>query len=156
VDEPESWRWFWLGAAVLLALSELAVPGTFFMASFAVGALVACVLAFAGLAVGLEWAAFVVVSAIALGGLVPLGRRINATPGRGQVGGTRLDGHRGVVLEQIPAGPHATGRVRVEREEWRAESLDGAPIEAGTTVLVLRISGARLIVRALETFEEPV
>jgi membrane protein implicated in regulation of membrane protease activity len=146
VDDPDSWRWFWLAAAVFFALSELAVPGTFFMLSFAVGAAFACILAFADVGVGWEWAAFLAVSAIALAGLVPLGRRVNNRPGAGRVGATRLGGRHAVVLQEIPAGPHATGRVRVEREEWRAESVDGSPIAAGTTVQVIRVAGTRLIV----------
>jgi membrane protein implicated in regulation of membrane protease activity len=104
--------------------------------------------------VGWEWAAFVVVSATALAALVPIGRRINSRPGPDRVGATRLNGRRAVVLQEIPPGPHATGRVRVEREEWRAESIDGASIDEGKTVVVLRVDGTRLIVRALETFEE--
>jgi membrane protein implicated in regulation of membrane protease activity len=154
VDDPESWRWFWLIATLVFAVSELAAPGTFFMLSFAAGAFVASVLAFAGVGVGWEWAAFVVVSAIALAALVPIGRRINAKPSADRVGATRLNGRRAVVLQAIPSGPHATGRVRVEREEWRAESADGGSIEPGQTVVVLRVDGTRLIVRALETFEE--
>ena len=155
MDEPENWRWFWLVATVFFAVSELAVPGTFFMLSFAAGALVACILAFADVGVGLEWAAFVVVSAVALAALVPIGRRINAKQVEGgKVGSTRLNGRRAVVLQEIPSGPHSTGLVRVEREEWRAESVDGAPIDTGATVVVLRVDGTRLIVRALETFEE--
>jgi membrane protein implicated in regulation of membrane protease activity len=155
VDDPESWRWFWLIATVFFAASELAVPGTFFMVSFAVGALFACILAFAGAGVGWEWAAFVIVSAIALAALVPIGRRLNAKGGSdSRVGSTRLNGRRAIVLQEIPSGPHATGRVRVEREEWRAESVDGGSIDPGKTVVVLRVDGTRLIVRALETFEE--
>jgi membrane protein implicated in regulation of membrane protease activity len=50
------------------------------------------------------------------------------------------------VLSEIPAGVHATGLVRVEREEWRAESVDGSAIPAGTAVEVLRVDGTRLIV----------
>ncbi|MGH8977382.1 MAG: NfeD family protein, partial [Acidimicrobiia bacterium] len=77
-----------------------------------------------------------------------------AKPSADRVGATRLNGRRAVVLQAIPSGPHATGRVRVEREEWRAESADGGSIEPGQTVVVLRVDGTRLIVRALETFEE--
>jgi inner membrane protein len=146
VDEPETWRWVWLAAAVVFALGELAVPGTFFMISFAVGALVACVLAFAGVNVGIEWAAFIAVTALSLIALVPIGRRLNAKPGVHGVGSTRVQGRRAVVLESIPNGTHETGRVRVEREEWRAESVDGSAIAAGTTVRVLRVDGTRLIV----------
>ena len=47
VDDSESWRWIWLAATVVLAASELVMPGTFFMISFAAGALVATIAALA-------------------------------------------------------------------------------------------------------------
>jgi membrane protein implicated in regulation of membrane protease activity len=150
MDEPENWRWIWLGATVVLALAELAVPGTFFLISFAFGALVACILAFFDVNVGIQWLVFAGASAVALGALVPIGRRISAKPGITGVGATRFEGRRGMVLRDIPSGPNGTGLVRVEREEWRAESADGIPIAEGTTVNVLRVDGTRLIVSPLE------
>ena len=38
--------------------------------------------------------------------------------------------------------------VRVDREEWRAETVDGAPIAAGTIVQVVEVQGTRVIVAA--------
>ncbi|GIU85953.1 MAG: hypothetical protein KatS3mg009_0468 [Acidimicrobiia bacterium] len=152
--DADSWRWIWLAGAVFFALAEIAVPGTFFMLSFAVGAVVACVLAFGDVGVGVQWLAFVATTGVALGALVPIGRRINASPGITGVGATRFAGRRAVVLQEIPPGPHSTGLVRVEREEWRAESHDGAPIAAGTVVEVLRVDGTRLIVGPLRGSEE--
>lgn len=149
VDDPDSWRWIWLGGTLFLAVGELATPGMFFMLSFAIGAAVACVLAFAGVDVAIEWLAFVAASAAALAALVPLGRRMAAAE-QTAVGATRWAGRRAVVLEPISAGPHATGLVRVEREQWRAESADGTAIGEGKTVQVLRVDGTRLIVGPLE------
>jgi membrane protein implicated in regulation of membrane protease activity len=146
LDDAETWRWIWLLATVVLAGSELAVPGTFFMISFAAGALVATVLAFAGLGVAGQWLAFVVGSGIALALLVPVGRRLSRGSAPSAVGANRWAGRRAVVLETIPAGAHETGLVRVEREQWRAESADGAEVAVGTTVRVLRVDGTRLVV----------
>jgi membrane protein implicated in regulation of membrane protease activity len=146
VNEPENWRWIWLAATVGLAVAELAVPGTFFLVSFAVGALIACILAFFDVNIGVQWLSFAIGSGIALAALVPIGRRMNTAPGITGVGATRLDGRRAVVLADIPAGPHETGMVRVEREEWRAESASGIPIAAGTVVTVVRVDGTRLVV----------
>lgn len=153
--DTDAWRWIWLAGAVLFALAEIAVPGTFFMLSFAAGAVLACVLAFLDVNVGIQWLAFVGTTGAALAALVPIGRRINATPGITGVGATRFTGRRAVVLEAIPGAPHATGLVRLEREEWRAESSDGAPIPAGTTVQVLRVDGTRLIVGPAPDAKEP-
>ena len=50
-----------------------------------------------------------------------------------------------VVLEEINDVQN-TGRVRMGKEEWRAESNSGNDITAGTKVVVVSISGTRLIV----------
>lgn len=146
LNDSETWRWIWLVATVVLAVGEIAVPGTFFMISFAIGAALAAAVAFLGAGLPLQWLCFVAGSGVALALLVPLGRRLNRTTGEAGVGATRWEGRVGVVLGPIPAGPHETGLVRVEREEWRAESVDGRAVDAGTTVRVLRVDGTRLIV----------
>jgi len=38
----------------------------------------------------------------------------------------------------------------MEREEWRAESIDGSAVAAGETVAVVRVDGTRLIVGPVE------
>jgi membrane protein implicated in regulation of membrane protease activity len=146
MDDADTWRWIWLAAAVAFAIGEIAAPGTFFLLSFAAGAAVACVLAFADVAVGWQWLVFVVATAVALAGLVPMGRRLDRASTGGAVGATRFAGQRAVVLESIPGAAHATGLVRLEREQWRAESAHGREIPAGTTVTVVRVDGTRLIV----------
>ena len=40
--------------------------------------------------------------------------------------------------------------VRVDREEWRAQSVDGRAIPAGATVRVVRAEGTRVVVEPLE------
>ena len=46
MDSPEDWRWVWIIATAVFAIGELTSPGSFFMLPFAIGALVATVLAF--------------------------------------------------------------------------------------------------------------
>ncbi|MBK8048882.1 MAG: NfeD family protein [Anaerolineales bacterium] len=66
--------------------------------------------------------------------------------GQNQVGIDRVLGQQAVVLEEV--NPlHARGMVRVAREEWRADSLDGQVIPRGSIVDVVRVEGTRLIVR---------
>jgi membrane protein implicated in regulation of membrane protease activity len=136
------------GAAVVLALGELAIPGTFFVVSFAIGAAVAAVASFLGASVLVGWVCFVGGSALALAVLIPIGRRLNRAGGGDPTGATRWVGQRAVVLTAIPAGPHETGIVRLQREEWRAESADGNAIAMGTEVEVLRVDGTRVVVQA--------
>jgi membrane protein implicated in regulation of membrane protease activity len=152
LDSPETWRWIWMVTAAVLVVGEMVTPAAFFFLPFAVGAFVAALTAFAGASVGLEWLAFVGVSGAAFAGLWPLGRRLDRQSGGvlSGVGANRLLGKQAVVLEDIPDMPHDTGLVRVERERWKAESLTGDPIPAGSTVLVSRVDGTRLIVTLLQ------
>lgn len=149
-DSPESWRWVWLAAMVLFALGEIFVPGTFFMISFALGAAAASITAFLGGGIVLEWVLFVAVSAGSLAVLVPIGRRLDRVHTGPGAGANRWVGQDAVVLAEIPEGVHETGLVRVEREEWRAESADGRAVPSGTRVRVVRVDGTRLVVEAPE------
>jgi membrane protein implicated in regulation of membrane protease activity len=155
-DSPETWRWIWMVTAALLVVGEMLTPAAFFFLPFALGALAAALTAFAGGSVGVEWLAFVGVSTAAFAGLWPLGRRLDRSSGGSfsGVGANRLLGKQAVVLEDIGDLPHDTGLVRVERERWRAESLTGDHIAAGSTVLVSRVDGTRLVVALLQEPKE--
>jgi membrane protein implicated in regulation of membrane protease activity len=65
------------------------------------------------------------------------------------VGSRRLLGHSAVVVREIPAGGDV-GLVRVDREEWRAQSTDGSAIASGTAVRVADVQGTRVIVAAVD------
>ncbi len=153
-NSPDTWRWIWVAAAVIFTVGEIAVAGSFFLLPFAAGALVAAVVAFTGGSVGLEWFAFVVVSAIGSAVLRPLAKRLDQGPTHA-IGANRWVGREAYVLRDIPAEPGATGLIRLDREEWRAESLMGVPIPAGSTVLVSRVDGTRLVVLPLQEPLEP-
>lgn len=141
------WRWVWLAAALVFGLGEMASAGTFFLAPFALGAVGAAVASFAGAPIGLGWLVFVGLSAVSFAAMRPIARRLDATTRTPLgVGATRLVGERGIVLSAVPEGPDEVGLVRLGREEWRAQSLDGSPIAAQTPVTVLEVRGTRVIV----------
>jgi membrane protein implicated in regulation of membrane protease activity len=146
MESPEVWRWVWLVATVAFAGGEIAVAGSFFLLPFAIGAAVACVLAFLDVGVAWQWLAFVGVSALSLLALFPLRRRLDRGAPQDGIGARRLLGQPATVLEALPGGPAATGLVRVGREEWRAESLDGTSIPAGAVVKVVEVRGTRVVV----------
>ena len=100
-----------------------------------------------------EWLGFVVSSGVASAVLWPLGHRMDrrGAPIEGTPGARRWIGQRAEVLKAIPGGVAGTGTIRLEREEWRAESADGHPIEAGAVVQVLRIDGTRAVVERVST-----
>lgn len=150
MDSPEVWRWIWVVVAGAGAIGEMATAGSFFLLPFAAGGAVAAVLAFAGVAVGLEWLAFVGVSIAGVVATRPLARRLDLQSSSEGIGARRWIGQTATVLEAIPSGPQATGLVRLGRAEWRAESLEGIGIDAHTLVKVVDLSGTRLVVWPLD------
>lgn len=143
MDDPDVWRWIWLGAAVVLGVGEMATTG-FFLLPFALGALVAAILAFLGAALALQLVVFAGVSVAVFAALRPLAHRLDQSTADHGIGAKRLVGETATVLE--PIGATEAGMVRVGTEEWRAESADGAPIEAGSAVVVREIRGTRVVV----------
>jgi membrane protein implicated in regulation of membrane protease activity len=162
LDAAETWRWIWLATATAMIVAEVVTPVAFVFLPFALGAFVAALLAFAGASVTVEWSLFAAISLVAFASLWPIGRRLERTAGGGVlpgVGANRLVGKQALVLEPIGGPAHATGLVQVEREKWRAESLTGDAIPAGSVTLVARVDGARVVVSLLDlpphTTEEP-
>lgn len=145
-DSPEAWRWIWVTLAAVLAVGEIAVAGTFFLLSFAIGAGAGAVAAFLGGGLAVQWLTFVVASAVSVGVLVPIGRRLDRHHPAPPAGSSRWEGRLATVITPIPAGLHETGLVRIDREEWRAETTNGAELQAGALVVVARVEGTRLVV----------
>jgi len=155
VDDPEQWRWIWMGAAFVFLVGEMLSPGSFFLLPFAVGAGVAAVLAFADVDLVWQWVAFVGISAVFVAGLRPLARRLDTGAAADGIGARRLIGEHGTILEAIDdRGDH--GQARINREEWRAESVDGSPIEEGTRVRVGEVRGTRVVVSTVDVPDSAV
>ncbi|MBW3537142.1 MAG: NfeD family protein [Actinobacteria bacterium] len=150
LGSPEVWRFIWLTAAVGFALGELALAGSFFLAPFAVGAAAAAGSAFVGLPVGVSWAVFLAVSFVAFAGFRPLARRLDLRSPQSAVGAGRWVNREALVVRDIDARSDTKGAVRLDREEWTAESLTGDRIPVGSRVLVCRVEGTRLVVMPLE------
>jgi membrane protein implicated in regulation of membrane protease activity len=139
--DNETWRWVWVIATLVLGFGEIVTAG-FFMLPFAVGALVATILAWLDVAPLVQLLTFLAVSLVALFALQRFVKKINKeTP---LMGSNRMLGQRGKVIEIIDP-QSGTGRVRVETEEWRA-TTDGDDLEVGAAVRVTGIRGTRLVV----------
>jgi membrane protein implicated in regulation of membrane protease activity len=149
--DPEVWRWVWLAAAAAFIVGEITVAGTFFLLPFGLGAAVAAVFAFSGAGSATGWFIFVVVSLVATLAVRPIVRRLDATGDPLKVGAERLIGQEGVVISDLSADAERMGAVRVGREEWHAESADGADLATGTEIEVVDIRGTRAIVRPIDT-----
>lgn len=136
---------FWLVVACLLGLGELHTGG-FFLAPFALGALVATALTFAGVGAVGGVVAFLAGSLLTLGALRPLARRHRRLPPAIRTGAAALVGRTGVVLERI-ANREAMGCVRIDGELWTARSYDEDDvIDTGEQVHVVEIRGATALV----------
>jgi membrane protein implicated in regulation of membrane protease activity len=148
---PASVWWVWMILAAICIIGEIFTAG-FFLLWFGIGALVAGLLALLGLGAGWQWAAFVVVSGV----LFVVSRRFaerftkKQPPG---IGADRFIGKRGVVLEEIDNAKN-TGRVRIDKEEWRADSDTDTVISVGSRVQVTRLDGTHMVVKPIEEENE--
>ena len=133
----------WLAAAVIFGIVE-GVTYNLVSVWFAGGAVAAFFTALLGGGFPLQLGLFVVISAILLACLRPLARRRAATP-RTPTNADRIIGMTAVVTETID-NIQGTGAVKVSGAEWTARTENGAVIEAGAQVTILRISGVKVYV----------
>ncbi len=144
---PAEYWWIWMILAALFIVGEIFTAG-FFLLWFGVGSAVAGLLALWGIGLVGQLTAFVLVSFV----LFALSRRFADRFSKKQppgIGADRFVGRRGVVLEEIDNDTN-TGRVRLDKEEWRADSETGDLIGEGTPVQVTGVSGTHVIVRLTE------
>jgi membrane protein implicated in regulation of membrane protease activity len=135
----------WVVAACVLGLGEMHTGG-FFLAPFALGALVAALVSLAGLALPLALVVFLLTSLLVLLTLRPVARRHIQHPPRIRTGAAALVGSDAIVLERI-ANQEGVGCVRIGGEVWTARSYeDDEVIPAGERVQVVEIRGATALV----------
>jgi membrane protein implicated in regulation of membrane protease activity len=150
MDNPENWVWIWLLTAVGFGVGEILTAGSFFLLPFAVGAAASFGAAALGAGLALQWILFLALSIAAFAALRPIAHRLDRDYPDHGIGANYLRGSQGMVMQGIAANNAELGMVRVERQEWRAESLDGRPIEAGTLVKVAEVRGTRVVVFPVE------
>jgi len=135
----------WIVLACIFGIGEL-LTTSFFLAPFAVGALLGALVAAIGGGVGGAFATFVVVSLLMLWVVRPIARSHRRMPPQIRTGTAALVGRRAVVLERI-ANHEGVGCVRIDGEVWTARAYDEERvIEAGTPVEVVEIRGATALV----------
>jgi membrane protein implicated in regulation of membrane protease activity len=135
----------WLIAACAFGIGEMLTTG-FFLAPFAVGALVAAVVDGIGAGAIGSWIAFVVVSLLTLGVVRPIARSHMRTPPQMRTGAAALVGKRAIVLERI-ANDEGVGCIKIDGEVWTARAFDeDQVIDRGTRVEVVEIRGAIALV----------
>ncbi|MEJ2722488.1 MAG: NfeD family protein [bacterium] len=143
--------WLWMILAAVFVVGEI-FTAAFFLLWFGVGAAVSGFLALMGASAGWQLGVFVVVSLV----LVVVSRRFAERVTKRQppgIGADRFVGNECIVLETVDNSRN-TGRVRMGREEWRAESATGAAIAKGAHVRVVRLSGTHLVVDLMTEGEQ--
>jgi membrane protein implicated in regulation of membrane protease activity len=135
----------WLVAACVLGVAEMH-QGGFYLAPFAVGALLAAVVGLLGVGAALSAVVFALASGMVFATLRPVARRHRHLPPPIRTGAAALVGRPAIVLERI-ANDEGVGCVRIDGEVWTARSYDEHEvIDAGEKVEVVEIRGATALV----------
>lgn len=135
----------WLIAAIALVILEICTAG-FGVICFAIGAAFSALSA--GLNVGITWqiVIFAVVSLLAFIFLRPVVLRLLEKKSKDvKTNADAIVGRIGVVSERIDAEQH-TGRVAIDGDDWKAVSKDGATIEKGRSVKIVKLDSIILTV----------
>ena len=134
---------FWVLLAVIFAAGEV-MSLSFFLAPFAVGALLGAVADLAGLSTVAAVLVFLISSALLLGFVRPIARRHMYTAPQIRTGTAALVGKTALVTQQVN---DRSGAVKLDGEVWTARTYaEGDVIEAGRKVHVVEIRGATALV----------
>ncbi|MBK9758760.1 MAG: NfeD family protein [Flavobacteriales bacterium] len=141
------WHW-WAGAAILLLIAEIFVPG-FFLVCLGIGCAGASIAAAVGGGPGFQLLAFSILALVAFFTIRPLLMKQFWKENGVKTNVDALIGQRGKVTQDFEAGLRL-GRVSVGGDDWRAESINDKPIHAGDLVKIVRVDSNTLIVKPLE------
>ena len=135
--------WFWLGAIVFFGVVEGVTAGLVSI-WFVLGAAAALIAALLNAALAVQFAGFLIVSALALVATRPLVKKLRA----GKPVPTNLDrviGAAGRVTETVD-NSIASGAVYVDGKTWTARSADGSILPKGQMVRIVKMEGVKLFV----------
>jgi len=137
--------WHWLVLGLVLAATELASAGGFYVIFFGLGAIVVGLLGWAGWSgpVWLQLAEFTGIS-LALMGLFRrrLLRAVQPLPQAPSI--DTLVGEIAIAAEDVPAG--GVGRVELRGTGWSARAENSQPIARGSRCVVTRVEGLMLVI----------
>lgn len=137
--------WLWLAGGLALLVVELVTPSGFFIMFFGLGALTVGVLARMH-AAGPPWAQWLLFSALSIGYLLLLRRRLRrgleAPPDRAV---DTLVGE--LAVPQVRLLPGEVGRIEARGTTWTGQNDDTDAIEPGRRCRVVRVDGLLLGIR---------
>jgi membrane protein implicated in regulation of membrane protease activity len=135
----------WVIAACAFGVGEM-LTTSFFLAPFALGALIAAGVDAAGLSATGSLAVFIAVSLVTLFVLRPIARSHMRSAPALRTGAAAIVGKDAMVLERI-CNNEAVGCVKIDGEVWTARAYDEDDvIEPGKRVHVMAIKGATALV----------
>ena len=134
----------WVVLMVVFLVVEAACPIHLVSIWFAVGSLVAAIVAALGGQLWLQILLFAVISCGLLACLWPFVKKV-LNPYRTATNIDAMIGTEGYVVDDVD-NLNAMGKVKLNGMEWTARSADGTKIPAGTLVKVERIEGVKAIV----------
>lgn len=141
------WHW-WAGAAIILFILEIFVPG-FFLVCLGIGCVGGSIAAGLGLDVGPQLFAFSAFALIAFFTIRPV---LMKRMWNGPDVKTNMDalvGQRGRVTQDFDPGLRL-GRVSAAGDDWRAECVSDRILRVGDLVEVVRVESNTLIVKPLD------
>jgi membrane protein implicated in regulation of membrane protease activity len=140
----DAWM-LWILLAVILAVGEM-MTVSFFLAPFAVGALLGGLADAAGASAVVAFLVFLLSSGLLFGVVRPIARRHLRTPAQLRTGTAALIGRTAVVTELID-NVAGSGSVKLDGELWTARAYEeDEVIAAGRRVHVVEIKGATALV----------
>ena len=138
--------YIWLAVFVLLLVIEGFNPGLVCL-WFAFGALIAFICSLLGASLVVQLIAFAVSSALFVVFLRPFAVRF-VNQKRVATNADAVIGKEGLVTEDIN-DTLGTGQVKITGQVWSARTADGSELPAGSQISVLRIEGAKVIVKKI-------
>ncbi len=136
----------WLLFGLFCVVFELITPGLFYCLSFALGTVPAALCAWYNFSLEWQAAVFFISSFISFFMLYVCVRKAVKGDEHYRSNVDALPGKKGFVVEKV--FHHHVGQVQVEGEIWSAQSLHQELLEKGTSIIVIRVEGVRLIVTA--------
>lgn len=141
------WHW-WAGAAIVLLIAEIFVPG-FFLFCLSMGCLAASLAAAVGGEETPQLVAFSVVSLIAFFTVRPILMKRMWKDSGVLTNNEALVGQRGRVTQDFEPGLRL-GRVSVAGDDWRAECTTDRALRTGDLIEVVRVDSNTLVVKPIE------
>jgi membrane protein implicated in regulation of membrane protease activity len=141
------WEW-WAGAAIVLLIAEIFVPG-FFLLCLGIGCAGGSIAAATGASASGQLIAFSIVALVSFFTIRPVMMRrfMRDTGVRTNV--DALTGRRARVTQDFEPALRL-GRVAIDGDDWRAECTTDRALRQGDIVEIVRVDSNTLIVKPLE------